>query len=305
MSRSPLLFRIRSIREETQMDLDRITHPLRLARGSHQPGSGKGCAMNVISYINGDTHITDFPDCSARPLAAFVQLCNDLLAGPDGYLSPKNSLLALELGFQTVGTADIADSVIHAWVAELLSSPAWGVVRCAKKAAAKAVFDIAELHRRAAAGDTPSIADWDAADRAARAVYRFYRAGGGTLRLGGLDAVRAAYQSTALVDTDHRATLDVVTGYALRAHTLATGGTTATPIVKLTRHAIRSWRTLAGLDNQSDANWTSVDSAWQLIGAPAYTARQPASAFRWLRRKAGTASQAPGRRSRYAHRFHS
>jgi len=31
------------------MDIDRITHPLRLARGSHQPGE---CAMNVISYIN-------------------------------------------------------------------------------------------------------------------------------------------------------------------------------------------------------------------------------------------------------------
>jgi Protein of unknown function (DUF732) len=30
------------------MDIDRITHPLRLAKGSHQPGSGKGCAMNVI-----------------------------------------------------------------------------------------------------------------------------------------------------------------------------------------------------------------------------------------------------------------
>jgi hypothetical protein len=35
------------------MDIDRITHPLRLAKGSHQPGSGKGCAMNVISHING------------------------------------------------------------------------------------------------------------------------------------------------------------------------------------------------------------------------------------------------------------
>jgi hypothetical protein len=31
------------------MDFDRITHPLRLARGSHQPGSGKECAMNVIA----------------------------------------------------------------------------------------------------------------------------------------------------------------------------------------------------------------------------------------------------------------
>ena len=31
------------------MDFDRITHPLRLASGSHQPGSGKGCAMNVMA----------------------------------------------------------------------------------------------------------------------------------------------------------------------------------------------------------------------------------------------------------------
>ena len=108
------------------MDLDhRITHPLRLAKGSHLPGSGKGCATNAISYINGDARITDFPTCSARPLAALVQCCNDLLAGPDGYLSPENSLLALELGWQTVGTADVPDAVIYAWVAELLTSRTW------------------------------------------------------------------------------------------------------------------------------------------------------------------------------------
>jgi hypothetical protein len=260
---------IHRIREETQMDFERITHPLRLARGSHQPESGKGCAMNVISYTNGDTHITDFPDCSARPLAAFVQVCNDLLAGPDGYLSPENSLLALELGFQTVGTADVTDTVIHAWVAELLSSPTWGVLRYAKKDAAKAIFDIAELHRRAAEGDMPSIAAWDAADRAARAIYR---AGGPTLRLGGMYAMRAAYHSIALVDTDHRATLDAVTGYALRAHMLATGATRANPIVKLTRQAIRSWRALAGLNSHNDANSSLVDSAHQLIEVPAPSA---------------------------------
>jgi hypothetical protein len=213
--------------------------------------------MNVISYINGDTHITDFPDCSARPLAAFVQLCNDLLAGPDEYLSPENSLLAVELGWQTVGTADVDDTAVHAWVAELLASPTWGVVRYAKKAAAKAIFNIAELHRMVAAGDVPPIAAWDAADRAARSVYR---AGGPTLRVGGMYAVRAAYHSTALVNTDHRATLDAVTGYALRAHTLGTGGTAAAPIVKLTRHAIRAWRDLAGLDTQSGLSWASVDS---------------------------------------------
>jgi hypothetical protein len=27
-----------------------ITEPLRLATGSHKAGSGKGCAMNVISW---------------------------------------------------------------------------------------------------------------------------------------------------------------------------------------------------------------------------------------------------------------
>src|ERR1700744_3106906 len=36
------------------MGIDRITHPLCLAKGSHQSGSGKGCAMNMISHTNGD-----------------------------------------------------------------------------------------------------------------------------------------------------------------------------------------------------------------------------------------------------------
>jgi hypothetical protein len=154
--------------EANYMDLDRITRPLRLAKGSHQPGSGKGCAMNAISYISGDTQITDFPSCSARPLAAFVQLCNDLLAGPDGYLSPENSFLALELGWQTVGTAEVADIVIHAWVAELLTSPAWGVVQYADNTAVEAIFDIADLHRTLASGEMPFIAAWHSADCAAR-----------------------------------------------------------------------------------------------------------------------------------------
>ena len=237
------------------MDLDRITHPLRLAKGSHQPGSGKGCAMNVISYISGDTHITDFPECSARPLAAFVQVCNDLLAGSDGHLSPENSLLALELGWQTVGTADVDDVVMHAWVAELLTNPTWGVLRYAKRAARyaksaadKAVLDIAELHRAAAAGNMPPIATWKAADRAARTACRASKP---TIHVAGLYAVRAAYHSTAIVHTDHQATLDAVTGNALHAHTLATESAEATPIVELTRHAIRAWRGLAANADRS------------------------------------------------------
>src|SRR5271155_1393428 len=197
---------------ETQMDLDRITHPLRLARGSHQPGSGKGCAMNAISYTNGDELITDFPTCSARPLAILVQSCNDLLAAPGGYLSPEHSVLALELAWQTVGTAGVADTVVHAWLAELLTNPVWGVVQYAKITAVKAILDIAELHRRAARGDMPAIAAWDAADRAALAVIL-------TSNAAGAFAIRAAYESITLVNVRHyQSTLDAATAFAVRAH---------------------------------------------------------------------------------------
>jgi hypothetical protein len=228
------------------MDLERITNPLRLARGSHQPESGKGCAMNAISYINGDEQITDFPATSARPLASFVQLCNDLLAGPDGYLSPEDSLLVLDLGWLTVGTADVADTVIHAWVTKLLISPPWGVVRYAQNAAAKAITGIAELHRRLAPGDTPSIAEWDGAARAARAVST-------TPVTAERYAVRTAYQSTALVEIDDWDTLDAVTGNALKAHRLANGDNGAARIIEVTRNAIRSWRRLSGLSVVSNS----------------------------------------------------
>jgi hypothetical protein len=222
------------------MDLDRITNPLRLARGSHQPGSGKGCAMNVISYINGDEQITDFPATSARPLASFVQLCNDLLAGPDGYLSPEDSLLVLDLGWLTVGTADVAESIMHIWVTKLLVSPPWGVARYATGAAADAIAGIAELHRSFVPGGVPSIVSWDSAARAARAACE-------KVEGAELYAVRAASQSTSLIETDDWDTLDAVTGNALRAHRLANLDAGAARVVDVTRNAIRSWRRLAGL----------------------------------------------------------
>ncbi|BDB39751.1 MULTISPECIES: hypothetical protein [Mycobacterium] len=226
------------------MDLDRITHPLRLARGSHQPGSAKGCAMNVISFINGDEQITDFPATSARPLAAFVHLCNDQLAGPDGYLAPDDAVIALDLGWLTVGTAcdgAVADRVVRAWVSKLLMSPPWGVIRYAGGAAAEVISGIGELHRTLAPGELPDIAVWDGAARAAREISASMAPGAQRY------AVRAAYQSTALADTDKWETLDAVTGNALRAHRLANLDGGADRIVAVTRHAIRSWRRLAGL----------------------------------------------------------
>jgi hypothetical protein len=247
---------------ETHMDLDRITHPLRLARGSHQPGSGKGCAMNAISYTNGDDRITDFPTCSARPLAILVQACNDLLAAPGGYLSPEHSVLALELAWQTVGTDGVADTVVHAWLAEMLTDPVWGVVQYAKITAAKAILDIAELHRRAARGDTPAIAAWDAADRAARAAAD---AVSPTSNAAGAFAIRAAYESTTLVNLRHyQSTLDAATAFAVRAHTRAAADTGASRMVELAGQAIRSWRHLAGLDKAAN-ELTSVNNRRNVV----------------------------------------
>ena len=96
------------------------------------------------------------PPVPPVPWLSSSRACNDLLAGPSGYLSPEHSVLAIELAWQTIGTANVADTVVHAWLAELLANPVWGVVQYAKITAVKAILDIAELHRQAARGDMPA-----------------------------------------------------------------------------------------------------------------------------------------------------
>lgn len=90
--------------------------PLRLATGSHIPGSGAGCAMNVESWINGDTEITDFPDCADRGLAWVVQQVNDNMCrhtrrtpGQSVFLCPDCSMKVLALAARTRGTR------LHGW----------------------------------------------------------------------------------------------------------------------------------------------------------------------------------------------
>lgn len=204
--------------------------------------------MNVISYINGDPKITDFPDCSARPLAVLVQACNDLLAGADGYLSPENSVVALELAWQTAGTADVRDAVVHAWLAELLTNRSWGILQYARISVIKAIVDIAELHRQTSYGDIPSIATWDTADHAVRSAARDINPASNPA---GSYAIRTAVEATALVGNPlPPITLDAVTTNALRAHALTDSSTRTRDAVEFTGQAIRSWRDLAGLDNR-------------------------------------------------------
>jgi len=82
--------------------------PLRLAVGSHKAGSGRGCAMNVISWENGDSRISDMPDCTHPFLARVVQRLNDsICAHRDGdLLCADCSVIVLGLAHRTVGTAD-------------------------------------------------------------------------------------------------------------------------------------------------------------------------------------------------------
>lgn len=51
----------------------------RLAVGTHDAASGKGCIMNVISRANGDVTITDMPACTHPVLARAAQRLNDTI----------------------------------------------------------------------------------------------------------------------------------------------------------------------------------------------------------------------------------
>jgi hypothetical protein len=136
------------------------------------------------------------------------------------------------------------------------NEPHLGVLRYANIGAIKAIIDIAQVHRNVASSHTPPVAALDAADRAARAVAGAISR---TSNPAGLYAVRAAYESTAIVDVHHQAALDAVTGNALRAHILASGDSRGKRIVELTRDAIRSWRDLPGLAIPSEQSPRQTD----------------------------------------------
>jgi hypothetical protein len=103
----------------------------------------------------------------------------------------------------------------------------------------------------------PPVSAWYAADCAGQAAVRGLSR---TSERSGRCAVRAAYQSIALVGAAASTKMDAVTGNALRSHELAPGGLSAARAVDLTRHAIAAWRLLAGLEICGDANPVLADS---------------------------------------------
>jgi hypothetical protein len=207
--------------------------------------------MNVISYINGDTTITDFPDCSAEPLAKLVQMLNDRLAGADGFLSPEDSLLVLDLGWLTVGTAGTPVPIVWRWLSELVIDPEHGIVQYASDDAdGVEIRRVAELCLREAAGEKVSTCEWRSARNTAVASSSAAAVAASAL----VAASAAAVATSASVAASIVVTSSACAASAAAYAAVSTYATYAAYTVKaeaaFTRWAIQRWRDLAGLDNQ-------------------------------------------------------
>lgn len=85
-----------------------MIEPLTLAVGSHQAGTGRACAMNIISWENGDSIITDMPACTDLVLGSMVMTINDAIgdAHVDGLLPAPWGMKVMDLAHATVGTTN-------------------------------------------------------------------------------------------------------------------------------------------------------------------------------------------------------
>jgi hypothetical protein len=93
------------------MDLYRITHPLRLAKGSQEPGSGKGRAMKVISSINGAGGARRLGIAGVAVMAVMA-----LGADPVANANPTDFFAAVQAaGISAVGPAALANGNNVCW----------------------------------------------------------------------------------------------------------------------------------------------------------------------------------------------
>lgn len=210
---------------------------LQLATGSHTAGSGKGCAMNMVSWENGDTTITDFPACTARPLARLVQIVNDSICTHrnDGFLCGECSVTVLNLAHQTVGTASATREQQAAWCAELLDS-SWGLTsfRDIKPQPAIVCRQVADLYRRRAMGDEPAFREWRAARIYAADAYA------------AVDAY--AYVAYAYAADAYAAAADAY------AYAAAVAGARRQAKLSIARSAIEAWHRICGTTPASIAS---------------------------------------------------
>jgi hypothetical protein len=150
-----------------------ITNPLRLAVGSHAAGSGKGCAMNVVSWENGDRTITDFPKCTDQLMTRLVQRLNDqFCTHRDGdLLCAPCSVTVLAVAHRVAGTgflglSDARRAAVYTAIAKDQASAA----ASASDAASYASDAAASAASYAAASYAASAASYAAASAASYAA---------------------------------------------------------------------------------------------------------------------------------------
>jgi hypothetical protein len=156
-------------------------------------------------------------------------------------------MAVIELGKLTVGTACVPDSVVLAWLAELLDSD-WGVASWAGAAVGQ-VRRVAALLRGLSAGDAVTIdAVWLAVDALHTATLDAIYAVDSSAHDAAWTAYAAACAAYAIVRSDNAAGIntcaeDTSGTAARRAIHFGLAG-----MLQFTRSAILAWRSLAGMD---------------------------------------------------------
>ncbi|MGH7743323.1 MAG: hypothetical protein ACREQ5_00675 [Candidatus Dormibacteria bacterium] len=111
--------------------------------------------MQILSWERGDPAFSQFPNCTAYPLAVLMQGLNDWVCRNWDLLCPDCSMNVLRLAHDTVGTATPPPDRLLAWVAELFD------ITAHHNPDQPLLKDAADLCRRSAKYPTLRSSDWD------------------------------------------------------------------------------------------------------------------------------------------------
>jgi hypothetical protein len=232
--------------------------------------------MNVISWENGDTTITDLPDCSDKLLAKIVQRVNDhICTHRDGdLLCADCSVKVLALGHRTVGTGslpltDLERRRVHVRLAAFLAREVLHLAREKDHAVCIAAIEAAEAwadQPSAAAAAAAYAAEVAAADAAyayaADAAYAYAADAAHAVNAAANAAAAAAYADAAYA---YAAAAHAAAAYA-HAHA-ADAATEAAARLRLAHRAIDKFEELTG-HVAKPVPADVVESAYlQMIGA--------------------------------------
>lgn len=248
-------------------EFNRLQHPIVLAGGAYRHGSGKCCPLTLISHLNGDDKISDYPECSAPALARLVQVLTDSLAGPapDRMLSPEHSARVLDLALQTIGTnVELPDRLLCFWIADMLNDPVWGVVRFIRATkggdSVRAIRAVADLCIRVARGEHVNAGECRDA-REAVTIASWRESDGDAQPDAAYDAALQAARAAEAARHDSGGQTDCA-AYTIDAAVYAENGIIAhfgSAACDFVAWAIARWRELAGLDIRTEMAGIAAD----------------------------------------------